>query len=230
MNIRVLLAIVITLFANLASAAEIKPFSLDFDVSRNGKALGEATLSLQRLSQDVWVFRTHTVGTQGLASLAGVDIDERSEFRWIDGRPETLGYSFNQKMRFNAKKRSLSITPSAKQINASDDDGDYSLTYEPGLLDRNLVVLALAVDVAKEVEHVEYRVADKRKIDVNEYRIVGHEKLESARGALDTIRVERVRRQPGRETTTWIAPALGYLPVRIRQVEPDGDTLDMILR
>jgi hypothetical protein len=235
MIIRSLTALAFAMLAFAAGATElipfdIKPFALDFDVSRNDKRLGEAKLSLERLSGETWLFRTHTVGTKGLASLAGVDIDERSEFHWVDGRPETLRYSFDQQMRFNSKQRSLSIMPNAERVSGHDDEGEFNLPYEAGLLDRNLVILALATDVAKEKQDAAYRIADKRKIDSNTYHIVGIEKVQTPRGPVDAVRVERIRSQPGRQTTTWIAPSLGFLPVRIRQVEPDGDTLDMTLR
>lgn len=214
----------------LAAEVPVQAFELQFDVSRNGKALGEASIKLAPAAGDTWTFRTHTKGTAGMASLAGVEINETSEFQWRDGHPETLSYAFDQKMRFKSKQRSLSITPNAERVSGRDGDGEYQLSYEPGLVDRNLVVLAMASDLARSAEKLEYRVADKRKIDSNLYRVAGNETLKTSRGALDTIRVERVRKGSGRQTTTWIAPQLGYLPVRIRQIEEDGETMDMQLR
>ncbi len=230
MHMRRLVALIFCSLASAAALAEMPPFALEFEVSRNGKPLGEAKLTLERLNSDAWLFRSHTEGTKGMASLAGVDIDERSEFRWTDGKPQTLRYSFAQTMRFNSKQRALSIMPNAERVSGRDGDEDFTLPYEAGLLDRNLVVLALAVDLAQNVEKLEYRVADKRRIESNQYRVAGTEKVETPRGTLDAVRVERVRSGSGRQTTTWIAPSLGYLPVRIRQIEPDGDTLDMTLR
>ncbi len=213
-----------------AAEVPVQAFELQFEVSRNGKPLGEASIKLSPAEGDTWAFQTHTRGTAGLASFAGVEIDEKSEFRWNQGRPETLRYAFDQKMRFKSKKRSLSIMPNPGRVSGRDGDGEYQLDYEAGLVDRNLVVLAMASDLARSAEQLEYRVADKRKIDTNIYRVAGQEKLKTVRGELDTLRVERVRTQSGRQTTTWIAPSLGYLPVRIRQIEEDGETMDMQLR
>ena len=47
---------------------------------------------------------------------------------------------------------------------------------------------------------------------------------------MERLDFERIREKAGRTTTTWIAPALGYTPVRIVQKEPDGETLEMLLR
>jgi len=213
-----------------ADETSLQPFALDFAVSRNDKPLGEARLSLESQAQGNWTFRTHTLGTAGLASLAGVEIDERSEFRWQAGRPETLRYAFDQKMRFKSRRRGITVMPQARRVSAHDDDGEYHLDFESGLIDRNLVVLAIATDLAAGREPLSYRIADKKKIDTQTYRVAGRESLRTARGEVETIRVERVRSQPGRQTTTWFAPSMHYLPVRIRQIEPDGEVLDMQLR
>lgn len=230
MLIRLIACIALLLTDSVAMAGEPAAFSLEYEVSRNGKTLGDATLSLERINAETWMFRSHTIGTQGLASIAGVEIDERSEFRWTGGRPETLRYSFDQDMRFKSKERSLSVMPNASRVSGRDGDGEYNLEFESGLLDRNLVILALASDIARGEQHLLYRVADKRKIDSNEYQAVGSESIQTPRGTLDAIRVERVRRDSGRKTTIWIAPALNHLPARILQIEPDGETLDMKLR
>ena len=105
-----------------------------------------------------------------------------------------------------------------------------TLAYAPATVDRNLVMLAIATDLKDGRETLEYRVADKRAIETHRYRIAGRESIATARGRFDCIRIERVREKPGRTTTTWIAPSRGYTPVRIVQKEPDGETLEMILR
>lgn len=218
------------LLAPILLCAEPAPFNLTFDVSRNGKALGEATLTLTRVNDETWLFRTHTVGTSGLASIAGVDIDERSEFKWVNGKPQTLRYQFDQKMRFRSRKRSMTVLPNAQRVSGQDNKGAFNLTYEPDLLDRNLVVLALATDVARGVKSAEYRIADNREIDSNNYEFFDAEPVTTGRGTISALRIERIRKKKGRQTTTWVAPSMDYLPIRIRQVEPNGETLDMVLR
>ncbi|WP_370680001.1 DUF3108 domain-containing protein [Comamonas sp. GB3 AK4-5] len=50
-------------------------------------------------------------------------------------------------------------------------------------------------------------------------------------GSLPTLRLERLPRHPGdQKAELWLSPALGYLPVRIRLSEDNGDHVDMRLQ
>ncbi|MBK6728205.1 MAG: DUF3108 domain-containing protein [Xanthomonadales bacterium] len=229
--IRILAALILlgTAVTRADDAEPIAPFHSDYQLIREGKHIGEASIELI-MGKDGFQFSTRSEGTEGLAGFAGVRIEENSTFRWQDGRPETLHYRYFQKAAWKKRSRSVDVDPEARRIDATDNDGSAALDYAPATVDRNLVVLALAADLKARREKLEYRVADKRAIETHRYQATGHETIETARGRFDCIRVERIREKPGRTTTTWIAPALGYTPVRILQKEPDGETLEMLLR
>lgn len=55
--------------------------------------------------------------------------------------------------------------------------------------------------------------------------------LELPSGTITTLRLQRLP-QPGDEETTqlWLHPALGYVPVRIRMEERNGDVMDLMLK
>lgn len=229
--IRILTALILlgTAVVRADDAEPIAPFHADYQLIRDGKHIGEASIELI-MGKDGFQFSTRSEGTEGLAGFAGVRIEENSSFRWQDGRPETMHYRYFQKAAWKKKSRSVDVDHAAKRITAGDADGSATLDYAAATVDRNLVVLALAADLKAKRETLEYRVADKRSIETHRYQAMGHETIETARGRFDCIRVERVREKPGRSTTTWIAPALGFTPVRIVQKEPDGETLEMLLR
>lgn len=229
--IRVLASLVL-MFATGSAAAQdapIRPFHSDYSLIRNGKTIGRASIALI-MGKDGWQFTTRSEGTEGLAGFAGASIDENSTFQWQDGHPETMHYRYFQKVAWKKKNRSIDIDRAAKSISAGDDDGSVALDYAPATVDRNLVVLALAADLKAKRDTLEYRVADKREISTQRYRIAGNNTIATARGRFHCIRLERIRENAGRTTTIWIAPALGYTPVSIIQKEPDGETLEMLLR
>lgn len=228
---RLFAALFLLLGAVVASAedAPIAPFKSEYSLIRNGKTIGHARIELIQ-GKDGWQFSNSSEGTEGLAGFAGVRIDENSTFRWQEGRPETMHYTYFQKAAWKKKNRHVDVDHDAKHIAAGDDEGSVDLAYAAGTVDRNLVVLALAADLKAKHDTLEYRVADKREVDTHRYKAVGKETIATARGRFDCIKVERIREKVGRTTTTWIAPALGYTPVRIVQKEPDGETLEMLLR
>lgn len=230
--IRILAAVILLGTATLGHAADaepIAPFRADYQLIRNGDRIGEASIELI-MGKDGFQFTTRSEGTEGLAGFAGVRIDENSTFRWQDGKPETMHYRYAQKAAWKRRQRSVDVDHDARTVHVDDGEGEVKLDYAPATVDRNLVVLALAADLKAKREHLEYRVADKRAIETHRYRVSGRETIKTARGSFECIRVERVREKPGRTTTTWIAPALDFTPVRILQQEPDGETLEMLLR
>jgi hypothetical protein len=224
-----LLALVLAAPASAADGARDTgapaSFERRYEVLRNGSPLGEATIALRQVEGATWEFSTRTRGTRGLAGLAGASIDEWSEFAWREGRPELLRYRYRQDVAFRTRERSLARV-GGDRIDSRDGDRRHDLAFEPFTLDRHLVVLAIGADLARGADgELRYRVADRDDVEWHRYRVAGRERV----GTLDAIRVERLRDNPGRTTTSWLAPALGFAPVRIVQREADGETIEMRL-
>ncbi len=207
-------------------AAPPAPFERHYEVLRNGQPQGEATIALRHVEGPTWEFATRTRGTRGLAGLAGAVIEEHSEFAWRDGRPELLRYRYRQDVAFRRRERSLSRAAGGR-IESRDGKHRHDLGFEPGTMDRHVVVLAIGADLARGARgDLRYRVADRDDVDWQRYRVAGSERVDG----LEALRVERVRDNPGRSTVSWLAPALGFAPVRIVHREADGETIEMRLR
>jgi len=228
MVIELLFAAALAVGAN--DAPPLAPTQLEYEVLRNGSAMGTSTLTLAQSPEGDWTLETQTVGTSGLAAMAGASIFERSQFAWRDGRPELRHYRYAQALAWKDKRRELELLPGDGGI--AYDDGKHAgrLAFEPGVMDRHVVVLAIARDVAAKAPVLEYLVADKDKVETNRYRVAGSEVVTCRAGRFDTTRVERVREHAGRTTTSWLAAETQWLPVRIVQREPDGEVIEMVLK
>lgn len=229
---RGLLALLLAIATGVAVAddAAPAPFERRYEVLRNGKPLGDATLTLRRIDAETWSFTTRIRGTRGLAGLAGASVEEHSEFTWHDGRPQLLRYRYHQDVAFRTRERTLALGADGR-IDSRDGDRRHDLAFEPGTMDRHAVVVAMRADLARGARgELRYRVANRDDVEWQRYRIGNAERIEAPGGALEALRVERVRENPGRTTTSWLAPALGWLPVRIVQREADGETIEMRLR
>ena len=124
------------------SAYQPKAYEATYSVFRNGKDLGIATVKFTDAGNGRWELTTHTVGT-GIAAIAGVEIHERSLLRWNEGKPETIDYSFKQKAGWKTKQRSIKVNAETKLVNSQDNDKNYSLKYEPNVIDRHIVTIAV---------------------------------------------------------------------------------------
>jgi hypothetical protein len=224
-----LLALLAALAPALALAAAPKPYTARYEVLRNGDRLGEATITFAALPNGRYDFSSRTRGDGGLAAMLGVSIDERSILRWHDGRPETVAYNLSQKVGWKDKQRSLEVDADAGRVTSTDKGERIALPYSAGVLDRHAVSIALMQDLAAGREgDLDYTVAERRDVQQQHYRTAGTASVQTPMGTLDAVRVDRVRQSgDGRSTQFWLSARHGYVPVRMLQKEPDGESIEM---
>ncbi len=212
-----------------ASAALPAPYTANYEVRRNGEALGTATVTFRPLPNGRYELKSSTVGSEGLAAIAGVSVDERSIIRLAGNQPETVAYNYRQKLAWKTRERSMQVNASASSISSTDKDKSFSPPYRAGVLDRNAITVALMADVAAgKTGDLEYLVPSKNDLETHVYRSASSEQIQTRLGAQRVIRVERIRESSnGRTTTLWLGQDRNYIPLRMLQKEPDGETIEM---
>lgn len=221
------LAIMLLSGVDFVHAADPIPFKADYDVLRKGKPEGHAEVSLRREGEQ-WVLETQTRGTAGMASLAGLEIDETSRFVLREGAPEARQYRYRQKALMRSRERSLDVDVRAGIILSQDRDRRHELAYQPGVIDRSLAVQALVQRLQSDDE-LNLLVADRARVDLQKYRLVGRETIRVPEGEHRVAHVARVREAgSGRQTEYWIDEARG-ISLRLLQTEEDGDQLELRL-
>lgn len=216
---------------NLAIAADLQPFSATFTVKRNGDALGHMQMRLTEGADNAWQFVSRTEGENGLAGFLGVTIEERSELLRDENGFQTRSYGYEQKMVARNRKRAMTRDEDgAIRETDGDDSWDYASTKP--VFDRHSVVLGVAQHLAKGPAKgviFDLPVASKGKVDTWRFLVVGPENVQTGSGPKSAIRVERMRENADRKTVSWHAPDFGYLPVKVEQTEPNGDSLTSVL-
>ena len=66
-----------------------------------------------------------------------------------------------------------------------------------------------------------YAIADGGKLKTYDIHVRGEEVIETPAGQFETVIVAREGDE--RSTTMWCAKSLNYLPVKIQQIEADGN-------
>ena len=116
----ILLAALLAPFA--AQAVAPAPYTAKYEVRRNGERLGQATVSFKSLGNGRFELSSNTVGSEGLAAIAGIAVTERSVVRWTGGQPETVSYDYRQKTAWKSRERGLQVNAAAGRIDARDKD------------------------------------------------------------------------------------------------------------
>lgn len=206
------------------------PFSAEYEVFQNDKKLGRGTIALRALPNGQWELVTRSEATQGLASAAGVTRNERSVLSWSGGKPEVIEYRMQQKAAWSERKLLLDVNAAGRTARSTYKDKTSNLPYRPGMLDRHGLTAAIMADLATDASSKElsYSVAGRNDVEQQRYSVAAAVRLTTAVGVLRAVRVERIRDgDSGRVTKIWFARERGWLPLRIKQYEADGETLDM---
>lgn len=107
----------------------------------------------------------------------------------------------------------------------------------PGTQDRLSVFLQLAGMLAAAPQRypqgaeITLPTASTKAVEPWAFQVQDVQALELPAGTLEALRLERLPRRAGdQKAELWLAPALGYLPVRIRLSEGQGDYADLRLQ
>jgi hypothetical protein len=215
--------------AGSAASAPVAPFEARYEVRRNGDVLGEAHL---RLSNDAegWRFESRTTGTRGLARMLGLRIEESSRFVWnAEGRPETREYRYVQSTGVQRRERGVRVDPAADRIRLHDREHSAESPLVAGVVDRQLLTVALmqAVAEGRRGDQV-LPVAGRRRVEAQTWRIGAAAAVPGQPAGTQGVVVEMIRESPdGRSTRIWLDPYPPHAPLRIEQREDDGEFLEM---
>jgi hypothetical protein len=226
-NILFALALMTPLAA--VAAPPPKPFSAEYEVFQNDQKLGTGTITLRATSGGRYELVTVSEATEGLLAAAGVRREERSVIDWGGGTPETVEYRMQQKAAWQERSQHLVVDASARSAKSTYKDETTALDYRPGLIDKHGVTAVLMSELAAGRRgDLNYGVAERRAVEDQTYRTAANVRLRTAIGTERAVRVERVRNDgSGRVTKIWFARERGWLPLRIKQYESDGETVDL---
>lgn len=209
------------------------PYRAEYEVRSDGKPVGHATVELRRDGIGQWMMTSRTRGERGMAAVAGLDVVESSRFTFDpeSGQFQAVSHHYRQKAAFRTRERSVAFDAANRSILSRDQGREYRFDYRADVLDRQLVTLALARDLALgKREDFSYFVADREQLSEHHYRFAGEETVATPAGDFVAIRLERQREGDAhRQTTSWLGAAQGYAPLRVVQTERNGSRYEMRL-
>lgn len=157
-------------------------------------------------------------------------IHESAEFTYNRGQIQPLHYRQQRDSFTGLRKLELNFDWQAAQAQSIRDSEQWQVPLRPGTFDR----LSYQSDLCRALQAsggkpVHYAVIDKGRTKDYAFEQVGRERVRTAIGLFDTLKVQRQRKDPDRQTVFWVAPAHDCLLVRLQQLE-DGSHYELILR
>lgn len=227
---RSLVIVLSCLLAQVAVAElPIAPFEAQYRVYAKGVPAGEGTIVLRSVGEGFYEMESQLQAT-GLARLILRDqISEQVEGR-IGEQVEPLRYRYQRRGGSREEHTQYRFDWSAGKIRGEHNGERVDLELAPRVLDPLSTYLQAMWDLKNQQRFEEYQLLDDTRIRTYRVEYQGAERLDTALGTFNTIRVFRQRPGSSRAVTFWFASEHDYLPVRVIQQRDGDEKLRMELR
>jgi len=199
-----------------ADPIDLKPFKATFTAEWKGMSAATSTLELRKAGADTYTFAT--VNTpHGLFRMALPDsLTQASTFKLVDGRVIPLSFRGSDE-----KERPIDLTFDwqGKKVTGTAKERAIDIAIPDDAQDPMSLQIVSLRNLAKGTIPATVNLVDgDGKLKEYELKQEGTARLDTELGTLDTIIYTSKRTTSDRVTRTWVAPALGYLPVKAERI------------
>ena len=211
-----------------AAWAELQPYSARYSIYRNGKLTGKLEIRLAPEGER-WALRSELSGTHGLARILRASDTEHVIGNQDDaGRFIPLEHVRHTRVAGIDDRWVSTFDWAADRVQVVHDDKDrYDLPLDGRALDPMSLKLEIQRRLREADPDLEFLMVEEDEIDPQKFRELEHEWTETALGCLQTIPLEKVRRNNRRYTRAWHATDFGNVEVRLEHGKTGGDHLEM---
>lgn len=199
----------------LADAIDLKPFKATFTAEWKGMTAGTTVLELRRAGADQYSYSSVS-NARGIFRMAFSEtLTQTSTFRLQDGVVQPLSFrgvdEKDREIRLDFDWANQRVTGVAK-------DHAVDLPLTAGAQDAMSLQIHILRSLATGKVPPAISMIDSDKLKEYELQLEGNARIDTALGELDTLIYTSKRAGTDRLTRTWVAPALGYLPVKAERV------------
>jgi hypothetical protein len=207
-----------------------QPFKITLNVEWHGMDAGTSTLQLTRESPTDYIYRSSNTA-RGLFRLAIPDtITQVSHLSLVDGKVRPSSYTGDDGSSSTEKDVSLKFDWTTMRVTGVAENKPVDAALAAGVQDSLSVQVALMCALAAGESPKSFQLIDKNEVKEYQYTHEGNATLDTPAGKLDTVIYKSQRKGAKRLTRLWIAPSLGYLPVRAEQMNKGKRELQLQLK
>lgn len=211
-------------FIGFAKAEDHTPtlFEADYSIRVKGAQIAKMTRRFSRHENGAYQYYSET-RTTGLMSLFRKDhIIENSEWQLQAQKLVPMDYYYDHSGGKKDRKVKITFDWENNRITNSIDGSSWKMPTAPNVMDKLLYQLAIMYDLQAGKTSLQYTVADGGKTKIYNFEILGEETVNTPLGKLLTVKLERHKPNSRRKSTLWCAKDLGYLPIKVENIETDG--------
>ena len=210
----------LSLFAAAGTASadpiDLKPFRATYIAEWKGVTAASSTVELKKVQADIYTYSSVN-SARGLFRMAFPDaVSQTSTFRIVDGRVVPMLFEGSDE-----KERPINLTFDwqKKRVTGVAKEKAVDLELPDGAQDAMSLQIASLRNLASGQLAGTVWMIDATKLKEYELHLEGNARIDTALGELDTVIYTSKRHNSDNYTRTWVAPALGYLPVKAQRVD-----------
>jgi len=199
-----------------ADPIDLKPFRATYVAEWKGMTAASSTVELLKSGEDTYTYSSVN-SARGVFRMAFPDaLTQISTFRIVDGRVLPLTFRGSDE-----KERPINLTFDwqKKRVTGVAKERPVDLELPEGAQDAMSLQIASLRNLASGDLKGTVWMIDATKLKEYELHLEGNGRIETALGELDTVIYTSKRHDSENYTRTWVAPALGYLPVRAQRID-----------
>jgi hypothetical protein len=207
-----------------ADPVDLQPFKAVYNAEWKGLTAATSTMELRKAGADTYTYSSVS-NARGMFRLAFSDtVTQASTFRVVDGRVVPVAFTGTDEKE---RPINLAFDWQHKRLTGVAKGHGVDLELPDGALDPMSLQIASMRDLAASKLKDKGWLVDSDKLKEFETRREGTARIDTALGELDTVVYTSQNVGSDRITRTWVAPALGYLPVRAERLR--GSKLEFTL-
>jgi hypothetical protein len=199
-----------------ADPVDLKPFRASYLAEWKGMTAASSTVELKNISTNVYTYSSVNTA-RGIFRMAFPDaLSQKSTFKIVDGRVEPMLFEGSDE-----KERPINLTFDwpKKRVTGIAKERHVDLELPEGAQDAMSLQIASLRNLASGNLKGTVWMIDATKLKEYELHLEGNARIDTALGELDTVIYTSKRHESESYTRTWVAPALGYLPVRAERID-----------
>lgn len=192
----------------------LAPFEATYRITDGSSRLGRAEFGLERVDEG-WRYYSR-VKPEGLYALL---LGEARDTAVLEAHGDTLRpLRFTHDEDGDDEDIRIEFDWAAGQARVIDQDGERTVALAPGMHDQFSAMLAVMQAFAAGRDRLQLpSIDDEGEAEPLTFERTASTSMETPLETFDTVHVRRVRSNSKRETESWLAPAAGWIPVRIDQ-------------
>ena len=207
----------------------VATYAATYRVEYKGKEAGVSDWSVRHLGDDRYEFMARIMPKGMLKLIRPKPTIERSQFRVEGAALRPLEYWYEDGSRSGEDNWHLVFDWDRRVATVTTAEARRELAVPDIALDIGTLKAAVMRDLAAKGAPGPYEIADQDAVGTYEYTDSGPATLHTGVGSLETQLFVQRRAGSSRSTWLWVAPTLGFLPVRVEQRRGDEIQTSFVL-